>query len=96
MSSSNGDRSTAQVRSDIEAEREQLAGAVEHLRDELGEAADITGKLKSKLPIAAGAAAATGFVLAGGVGATMRYFARRGREGHEKVRVGRWSIFDRD
>jgi hypothetical protein len=35
-------------------------------------------------------------VLAGGVGATMRYFARRGREGHEKMRVGRWSIFDRD
>jgi hypothetical protein len=38
-----------------------------------------------------------GFVLAGGVGATFRYFARRGREHHaEKLRVGRWSIFDRD
>jgi hypothetical protein len=35
-------------------------------------------------------------VLAGGVGATMRYFARRGRESDEKLRVGRWSIRDRD
>jgi hypothetical protein len=34
--------------------------------------------------------------LAGGIGATFRYFARRGREGDEKLRVGRWSIFDRD
>ena len=92
----NATRTTAEVRSDIETEREQLAGAVEHLREELGEAADISGKLKSKLPIVAGAAASVGFVLAGGVGATMRYFARRGREGHEKVRVGRWSILDRD
>ncbi len=92
----NGTRTTAQIRSDLETEREQLAGAVEHLRDELGEATDITGKLKSKLPIVAGVAASAGFVLAGGVGATMRYFARRGREGHEKVRLGRWSISDRD
>jgi hypothetical protein len=26
----------------------------------------------------------------------MRYFARRGREGNEKVRLGRWSVLDRD
>jgi shikimate kinase len=96
MAASNGNRTTAQIRTDLETEREQLAGAVEQLREELGEATDITGKLKSKLPIIAGAAASASFVLAGGVGATMRYFARRGREGHEKVRVGRWSISDRD
>jgi hypothetical protein len=53
---------------------------VEELRGSLGRATDITGKLKAKLPLAAGAAASAGFVLAGGVGATMRYFARRGRE----------------
>ena len=82
-------RTTAQVRSDIEAERNQLATAVDQLRGELGEAANISGKLKSKLPIVAGGAASLGFVLAGGVGATMRYFARRGREGNEKVRLGR-------
>jgi hypothetical protein len=89
-------RTAEEVRREIEAERDQLAGAVEHLRVELGQAANISGKLKSKLPVVAGAAASAGFVLAGGVGATMRYFARRGREGDEKVRVGRWSLFDRD
>ena len=89
-------RTPEQVRADIEAEREQLADAVEHLRGSVDEATNITGKLKAKLPIVAGAAASAGFVLAGGVGATMRYFARRGREGNERVRVGRWSVLDRD
>ena len=88
-------RTPEQVRADIQTEREQLAGAVEHLRDSLGEATNISGKLKSNLPAVAGAAASAGFVLAGGVGATMRYFARRGREGNERVRVGRWSLRDR-
>jgi hypothetical protein len=89
-------RTPEQVRQDIESERERLAGAVEHLRGELGEAADVTGKLKSKLPLVAGGAASMGFVLAGGIGATMRYFARRGRDAHETARVGRWSIRNRD
>jgi hypothetical protein len=89
-------RTQEQVRADIETEREQLAGAVEHLRGELGAAADVSGKLKAKLPIAAGGAASIGFVLAGGIGATMRYFARRGREGRETARVGRWSLRNRD
>lgn len=91
-------RTTEQVRKDIETEREQLATAVEELRESLGEATDVTSKLKAKLPVVAGAAAGTGFVLAGGIGATMRYFARRGREGgaQERVRVGRFSLFDRD
>lgn len=89
-------RTPEQIRAELDAQREQLATSVEHLRGELGEAADIGGKLQSKLPIVAGAAASVGFVLAGGVGATFRYLARRGREGDEKLRVGRWSIFDRD
>jgi hypothetical protein len=89
-------RTPEQIRSELDAEREQLAGAVEQLRGELGEAANITGKLKSKLPLVAAGAASLGFVLAGGVGATFRYFARRGREADEKLRVGRWSILDRD
>ncbi len=90
------ERTPEQVRQDIDAEREELARAVEELRSSLGEATDITGKLKAKLPVVAGAAATTGFVLAGGIGATMRYFARRGREGHERARVGRFSLLDRD
>jgi shikimate kinase len=89
-------RDQAQVRKDIEAEREQLAGAVEHLRGELGSAANITGRLKSNLPLAAGGAASIGFVLAGGIGATMRYFARRGRDRHETARVGRFALRHRD
>ena len=89
-------RTPEQIRSEIDAQRTELAEAVEHLRGEIGQAADISGKLKAKLPVVAGAAASVGFVLAGGVGATMRYFARRGRESDEKLRVGRWSIRNRD
>jgi uncharacterized membrane protein len=89
-------RTPEQIRSELEAQRAELAEAVDQLRGELGEATNISGKLKSKLPVVAGAAASVGFVLAGGVGATMRYFARRGRESDEKLRVGRWSIRNRD
>jgi hypothetical protein len=89
-------RTPEQIHSELDAQRTELAEAVDRLRGELGAAADLSGKLKSKLPIAAGAAASIGFVLAGGVGATMRYFARRGRESDEKLRVGRWSIRNRD
>jgi hypothetical protein len=89
-------RTPEQIRSELDAQRAELAEAVDQLRGELGEAANISGKLKSKLPVVAGAAASVGFVLAGGVGATMRYFARRGRESDERLRVGRWSIRNRD
>ena len=65
-----------ELRTQIEAEREQLAGAVEHLRGEIGAATNV----RAKLPALAGGAAAAGFVLFGGIGATMRYLARRGRE----------------
>jgi outer membrane murein-binding lipoprotein Lpp len=85
-----------QLRKDIDAEREQLASAVDELRASIAGAADIGGKLKSKLPLVAGAAASAGFVLAGGVGATARYFARRGREGSERARIGKLSLFQRD
>jgi hypothetical protein len=68
--------SIEEIRTQIEAEREQLAGAVEHLRGELGAATNV----RARLPALAGGAAAAGFVLFGGIGATMRYLARRGRE----------------
>lgn len=95
MAASNG-RTAAQVRRDIEAEREQLASAVDELKTGLGEATDITGKLRSKLPIVAAGALGAGFFLAGGVGATMRLLARRGREGKTKARFGPFSLVDRD
>jgi hypothetical protein len=87
---------TEQLRREIEAEREQLADAVDHLRDEIGEATDVSGKLRAKLPVVAAAALGAGFFIAGGIGATMRLFARRGREGREKARFGRFSFVDRD
>jgi hypothetical protein len=89
-------RSTEDVRRDLEAEREQLATAAESLRDSLGEATDVTGKMRARLPIVAVGALGAGFLIAGGVGATMRLVFRRGREGEEKVRVGRFRLVDRD
>jgi hypothetical protein len=95
MAPSNG-RSAEQVRRDIEAEREQLAGAVEDLRAGIGEVTDITGKLRSNLPVVAAGALGAGFFLAGGIGATMRLLARRGREGKTKAKLGSFSLVDRD
>ena len=95
MTTPTNNRTPEQIRRDLEAEREQLADAVEHLRDSIGSAANVGGKLKAKLPAAAAGAASLGFVLAGGVGATMRYFSRRGRESKERARIGRFSIRDR-
>lgn len=84
-------RSTEDVRRDIAAERNELAGAVEELRAGIGVAANLRGKL----PLIAASALGAGFVLAGGVGATMRFVARRGREGRERVKLGRFSVVDR-
>jgi hypothetical protein len=88
-------RTPERVRADLAEERERLASAVEHLRTELGEATDVTGKLRAKLPIVAAGAASAGFVLAGGVGATMRLLARRGREGRTRAGLGRFRLVDR-
>jgi hypothetical protein len=84
-----------QLRRELSAEREQLADAVDELRAELGEATNIGGKLRSNLPGAAAAAVGLGFVAAGGIGATMRLIMRRGREGREKAKVGRFSLTTR-
>jgi hypothetical protein len=95
MAAENG-RSPEQVRRDIEAEREQLAGAVDELRAGIDDVTDITSKLRTKLPIVAAGALGTGFFLAGGVGATMRLLARRSREGTTMVKLGPFSLVDRD
>jgi hypothetical protein len=95
MAGSNG-RSLEEVRRDIESEREQLAGAAETLRDEIGEATDIGAKLRSNLPAVAVGALGVGFLLAGGVGATARLIFRREREGETKAKLGRFRIVERD
>jgi actin-like ATPase involved in cell morphogenesis len=76
----NGRRTAETVRREIELERRELADAVEQLRDGLGEATNVSAKLRSRLPAVAVGALGAGFFLAGGVGATMRYLARKGRE----------------
>jgi hypothetical protein len=95
MATSNG-RSAEQVRREIETERERLSSAVDELRAGIDDATNIGGKLRSNLPVAAAAALGAGFILAGGIGATMRLLMRRGREGRTKARVGPFSLVDRD
>ena len=84
-------RTAVDVRRDIALEREQLAGAVDELRADLA----LTDMLRAKLPALAAGALGAGFTLFGGVGATMRLVARRGREGKEKARVGPFSFVRR-
>jgi hypothetical protein len=95
MAARNG-RTEQQVRRDIEAERDQLADAVEDLRGGLADVTNIGARLRAKLPVVAVGALGAGFVLAGGIGATMRLVARRGREGTTKAKLGPFSLVDRD
>jgi hypothetical protein len=88
-------RTEEEIRRDIALEREQLADAVDDLRASVGAATDVKGKLQSKLPVVAGAALGAGFFFGGGIGATMRLLARRGREGTSEARIGRFRIVDR-
>jgi hypothetical protein len=85
------DASTDSLRREIARERGELADALDTLRGELA----VTPKLKQRLPLLAGAAVGAGFVLAGGIGATVRLVFRRGREGSEKANVGRFSLVRR-
>ena len=93
MATSNS-RTTEQIRQEIEREREQLAEAMESLRTGLG---DVTGaKLRARLPLVAAGAVGAGFFFAGGIGATMRLLARRGREGATVAKRGRFRVVHRD
>jgi hypothetical protein len=83
------------IRRELHDEREQLADAVETLRAELGEATNISGKLRSNLPLVSAGALGLGFVASGGIGATARLLMRRGREGDERVKAGRFSLVDK-
>ena len=95
MATDQRNRSQEQIKREIAAERAQLAEAVEELREEVGEATNVSAKLRSKLPVLTAGAMAGGFVLAGGIGATMRLLARRSREGERKAKLGRFSLVDR-
>jgi hypothetical protein len=95
MAAATNSRTTAEVRREIANEREQLATSFEELRAGLGEAADVTGKLRERLPAVAVGAFGAGFVIAGGIGAAARLVFRRGREGREKARLGPFAFIDR-
>jgi hypothetical protein len=95
MAGSNN-RTVADLRREIEAEREQLADAADTLRESIGEATNVGAKLRANLPAVAAGAAGVGFILAGGIGATARLLFRRGREGETKAKVGRFRLVDRD
>ena len=89
------ERTAEDVRSEIATEREELASAVEDLRTGIGAATDVGARLRAKLPAVAAGALGVGFMAAGGLGATMRLLARRGREGKTKARFGPFSFVDR-
>ena len=84
-----------QLQQEVAAEREQFAHAVDRLRAELREATNVKAKVRANLPAVAAGALGVGFFRAGGIGATMRLLARRGREGSEKARFGRFRLVDR-
>lgn len=73
-------RTSETVRREIEHERRELAEAMEQLREGLGDATNVAAKLRSHLPVVAAGALGAGFFFAGGIGATMRFIARKGRD----------------
>jgi hypothetical protein len=85
------DRTQVQLRRELQAEREQLAQAVEALR----RAADYQTVLRSRIALLALAAFSAAFVLSGGIGASVRLVLRRRREGHVLARFERYSLVDR-
>ena len=67
-------------RRELEAQRQELDAAVVRLKRGVRDATNVAGKLRGKLPVVAAAALGAGFLVAGGVGATMRFLARKGRD----------------
>jgi hypothetical protein len=80
------------LRRQLARERAELAADFAALRD----GASPAEAVRSRLPVVAVAAFAGGFVLAGGIGAAFRLVFRRGREGQEVARFGRYIVVDRN
>jgi hypothetical protein len=88
----NGTPDEQRIRREIDVEREELARTLDELREE----ANLTRKLRGKVPVVVVGGLGAGFVLGGGIGATMRLLMRRGREGTEKARLGRFRVAQKD
>lgn len=86
------EKQDAKLREELSTERAALADAVDDLRGAIARAADVSGKLRAKLPVAAAGALGLGFVKAGGIGAVARLLMRRGREGDVKAKAGPFRI----
>lgn len=80
-----------ELRRELAAERARLVESMERLRGSL----DVAATVRPRLPVVLVGAFAIGFVLSGGIGATMRLLARRGREGHARARLGRLVLVER-
>lgn len=80
-----------ELRRELAAERARLADSMERLRNSL----DVGATVGPRLPLVLAGTFAAGFVLSGGIGATMRLLARRGREGHAKLQLGRLVLVER-
>lgn len=79
------------IRRQIASEREELARTLDELRAEV----DVTRKLGERLPLVVATALGAGFVMGGGIGATIRLLMRRSREGTEKAKLGRFRLAER-
>ena len=66
-----------ELRREIGEQRAKLADEVKALRNEVSEATDVRGKLRANLPVATAGALGLGFVVSGGIGATIRLLLRR-------------------
>lgn len=80
-----------ELRRELAAERARLVESMERLRGSL----DVGANVEPRLPLVLAGAFAIGFVLSGGIGATMRLLARRGREGRARARLGRLVLVER-
>ena len=89
-------RTPEQVRLELEAEREGLAEAVETLRAGVKSATDLSAKARNHLPVLAVGALGAGFLLAGGIGATVRLLFHSREEETELTRFGRFAVVDRE
>ncbi|HYP47373.1 MAG TPA: DUF3618 domain-containing protein [Thermoleophilaceae bacterium] len=72
-----GTRTPEQIRQSIEATREELAFSVNDLRSKVDEITDWRGQLRRNRQAVLIGAAVAGFVLGGGVAATLSLFSRR-------------------
>jgi hypothetical protein len=69
-------RSPAQIRSSIEETRQELAFSVNDLRSKVGELTDWRRQIMSNRKATIVGAAVTGFVIGGGVAASLSFFRR--------------------